>query len=535
MGTRGWVGVAIAVACMLGGAGDAAAAPLALVTVASGVSQPDYATGAPGDASRIYVVERNGTVYVVRDGQRRVFADLSALVDTDGDRGLLSIAFPADFASSHRFYAFLTAKPPLVSDTGDLAIARVVATSPDSAMGATPELLVQAPHTDQGDDNGGQLQFGPDGLLYASTGDGGVPHNTAVNPNPQKLDGPDGVIDAGGGTKIDTSPLLGKLLRLDVSGATGATAPASNAFGPADKDPRIWAYGLRDPSRFSFDPATGDLVLGDVGDDTREEVDLLPAGTPAGTNFGWTDWEGTLARTPGASPSGVTFPVLEYPHGPDPADAGRNDCAVIGGYVERDPTVPELAGQYVYADYCASRLRAATLGPGGATGDHDLGLALAPNTVDSFGEDGVGRLLVVGIDGEVSRLVSTAPPAAAGAADHRAPTVLVSGAGTARALLRTGQIAFSVRCDELCFVKAGGRFDVARRSRRAPRLAVPYRTRALAAGVRARIALPVARRTRATLRAALRAHRSVTAKVLLEAKDAAGNRFDRTLAIAVRG
>ena len=519
----------------------AGAAPLSLVSVGS-FEQPTYVTAAPGDPSRLYVVERSGKIKVLREGTTRTFADLTGLVSAlDGERGLLSIALAPDFATSRRFYAYFTGKPPLVRTEGDIVIARFVATDADSAS-AAPELLVGIPHGAASNHNGGQLQFGPDGLLYAGTGDGGAGNDPAGNG--QNLDSASPARVNG----MDHHPLLGKLLRLDVSPATGYAVPPANAFGPASKAPEIFAYGLRNPYRFSFDAATGDLLVSDVGQSEREEVNFLRGGGPAGANFGWKLWEGSRGS---GSREGFTFPVLEYGHRPG-AFGSTAGCSVTGGYVVRDPQVPELAGQYVYGDFCASRLRAARLTASGSTEDRELPLpALAANSLVSFGEDACGRLHVATLDGTVQRLVSGGgecvtprgapgapvgvapgpPPAPPGIIARRAPVLTVR--ATAQRAVAAGRLRLTVSCDVLCDVRAGGLFLLGRQKPGArPRLVLQQRRARLGARARVRVDLRSSAATRRTVARALRRGRTVTARVVLRVA-APGEGF-RTRVVRVR-
>ncbi len=524
----------------------ARAAPLSLVSVGS-FEQPTYVTAAPGDPARLYVVERRGTIKVLRGGVPRTFADLTGLVSgVDGERGLLSVAFAPDFATSRRFYAYFTAKPPLVRTAGDIAIARFVATDSDSAP-ATPELLLSVPHGAQSNHNGGQLQFGGDGFLYAGTGDGGSGGDPAGNG--QNLDSASpAVVNA-----VNHHPLLGKLLRLDVSPATGYASPPGNAFGPATKAPEIFAYGLRNPYRFSFDAGTGNLLIGDVGQNTREEVDLLPAGGSAGANLGWKVWEGTLGM---GTRVGFTFPVLEYGHSPG-AFGATSGCSVTGGYVVRDPQVPELAGQYVYGDYCASKLRAARLTATGNTDDRELPLpALAGNSLISFGEDACGRLHVTTLDGTVQRLVSGGgecvtpvappggpavpapggPPPVSGVppAARRAPVLTVLASGPQRAVA-TGRVRLTLSCDVLCDVRTGGLFLAGRQRPGArPRLVLQQRRDRLDAKARVRITLRFSAATRRAVARALRRGRRVDARVVLRSSAPGGDPRTRVVRVRVR-
>jgi hypothetical protein len=242
--------------------------------------------------------------------------------------------------------------------------------------------------------NGGQLQFGPDGLLYISVGDGGT----------------------GGGNGQNTGVLLGKLLRIDPSGTLPGqySIPASNPFaGATPGADEIYSYGLRNPYRFSFDRLTGDLTIGDVGQASWEEIDFVPSGAGSGANFGWNCFEGSqpYADAPPSCtppPANHTPPVLEYrnPHMPDMG------AAVNGGYVIRDGALPSLLGRYIYADtegVFGGELRTAQLFPGGSSGDSGLGLFTPPHVV-SFGEDACAHIYVAALGGAVYRLEPTSGP-----------------------------------------------------------------------------------------------------------------------------
>src|SRR5215218_1954399 len=275
--------LAAALALALVAPGSAAAAP-ELVPVGQFAS-PVGLAAPPRDPSRLFVVERGGTVRLVRDGAvaPAPFADLSEQVLAGGEQGLLGMAFPPDYAASGLAYVFLTAKSP----PGELQIRELQRSAdPDRAIPGPGRLLLAVPHPDAANHNGGQLAFGPDGFLYAATGDGGGANDP-------------------GDDAADTTSLLGKILRIDPR--DGAAQPP-NPFGN-----QVWAYGLRNPWRFSFDRATGDLVIGDVGQNTWEEIDFLPAGSPGGTNFGWNFREGAHDYK-GGGPAGMVDPIAEYSH-----------------------------------------------------------------------------------------------------------------------------------------------------------------------------------------------------------------------------
>jgi hypothetical protein len=359
--------------------------------------QPSYVTSDPGDPDRLFVVERGGTIELVQGGSVSMFADLSSAVQCPPspcvyttERGLLSIAFAPDFDTTGHLYVDYAA-----GDTGSIHIDELTA-SGDTVTGSRPVLTI--PHPGKTNHNGGQLQFGPDGYLYISTGDGGGNNDelhNAQNPN----------------------SLLGKLLRIDPrqSGIQPYTVPAGNPFplAPSPYD-TIWSYGLRNPFRFSFDSLTGDLVIGDVGEGAREEVDYAPAPTlGSGADYGWNCREGLLAGpatdpqclTP--PPEGFVDPVFDYPH-TDPGGGAAHGCAIIGGFVVRDPGLSGLYGRYLYTDLCSGDVRSLTLDLPAASCDRSTGLHI--DNPHSFGEDSSGRIYVVSGNGGVYRLQGTKPP-----------------------------------------------------------------------------------------------------------------------------
>jgi glucose/arabinose dehydrogenase len=321
--------------------------------------EPVYLSAPPGDAHRLLVVERAGRIVVVRDGRRlrRPFLDLRGEVSTLAEQGLLSIAFAPDYARSGRFYVDYTDRD------GDIQVQefRRSARSPDRADRSTRRNVLEIEHSKYPHHIGGQLQFGPDGLLYVGVGDGG------------------GIGDPSGHAQDPGSP-LGKLLRIDPR-LPGAL-------------PEMYAYGLRNPWRFSFDRLSGDLVIGDVGQDKFEEIDFAPRGAPPGLNFGWNMFEGRHRYKPGIAPNALE-PVLELPH-------SRGFCAVVGGYVVRDRSLRELYGRYVYGDDCSSRIYSVRLSDGRASGNRVLLRGM--RHVVSFGEDARGRVYCVSLAGPVYRL-----------------------------------------------------------------------------------------------------------------------------------
>lgn len=337
---------------------------LSLTQVAGGLAEPIYLTAPAGDA-RLFIVERAGRIRVVRNGALLAtpFLDINALTTTDGERGLLSMAFDPAYASNGRFYVYYT------GNNGAITIARyqVSAGNPDVADTAGTVLLSIA-HGNFQNHNGGQLAFGPDGMLYVGTGDGG------------------GGGDPSGNAQ-NLGVLLGKVLRIDASGASGQPygIPAGNPFaGQGGRRGEIWAYGLRNPWRFAFD--AGQLYIADVGQDQREEVDISAA-TSAGLNYGWNRMEGTACL--GAATcdmSGLTLPVFEYNH-----DAGG--CAIVGGYVYRSNALVALQGRYFYSDLCTGKLSSFVFRDGGVAEQVDWNVTI-PGSVYSFGVD-AGQALYV--------------------------------------------------------------------------------------------------------------------------------------------
>ncbi|HET9198542.1 MAG TPA: PQQ-dependent sugar dehydrogenase [Solirubrobacterales bacterium] len=368
-----------------------------LESVGTGFDEPIYVTSDPGDPNRLFVVERKGKVVEVVGGSRTVFADLRSVVgcgsDCGGERGLLSIALSPDFASSGRLFVDYAEDP----EPGDIHVAELRASGSFAPTSSLRNLLT-IPHPGESNHNGGQLQFGPEGDLFVSTGDGGGGDD--VHHNAQNL-----------------STLLGKILRIgpDPSGVLPYTVPPDNPFGNP-----IWAYGLRNPFRFSFDRGGSGLWIGDVGQEAREEIDFAPSpGLGRGFNFGWNCREGQVKGPAddegcaGAPADAFVDPVFDFPHD-DPGDGGASGCAVIGGYVSRDPGVADLFGRYVYGDLCVNKIRSFSPAAPFAS-DRSEGLQIA--NLNSFGEDSCGRLYAVSGNGAVYRIAglqATVCPMAAG-------------------------------------------------------------------------------------------------------------------------
>lgn len=392
--------VALWLAVLLVGAGSASAASLQPVGT---FSQPIYVTSDPTDPDRLFVAQREGLVIEVDGGGTETFADLGPLVSCcASERGLLSIALAPDFAVSGRLYAAYTGSEAAGGAVGDI---HVDAFRAAGAGAPTREPIISIGHSTNANHNGGQLQFGPDGHLYISVGDGG-----------------------GGGDPFDAgqslATLLGKVLRIDPRPGLSPpyAIPSGNPFaGPGDAGlDEIWAYGLRNPWRFSFDRLSGDLAIADVGQSAREEVNRAASPAPGvvgggGANYGWDCREGSIAYTGPSSPacagaSGFTDPVFDYPH-TNPGDGSAFGCSITGGYVVRDASLGDLYGRYVYGDYCGGQLRSIDLTAPDprATDRAEPGLTVPAFSLYSFGEDSCGRVYVVTGGGGVFRLEGTAP------------------------------------------------------------------------------------------------------------------------------
>jgi len=342
-------------------------ATVSLTRVAT-VDQPLAIAIRHGDPS-MYVAEKTGRVVAIRDGSvvKRPVLDLSDDVSLGGEQGLLGLAFSPDGRYLYVNYTDVT---------GDTRIVGYAMHGDRVVLGSRRQVLfVEQPYDNH---NGGDLVFGPDGDLYIGLGDGG----SGGDPH-------------GNGQSLGT--LLGKMLRIEPtpSGPKPYRVPPDNPFvGDAGARPEIYAYGLRNPWRYSFDPGTGDLWIADVGQSAWEEIDRLPAGSPGGANFGWNLLEGTH-RYDGAAPPGAVPPVYEYAH-------ATGGCVVIGGEVYRGSAIPALAGDYVFADFCLGTLQAIRLAPDGTVDHVALGVSLPD--VSSFGADAAGELYVTSLDGGVYRI-----------------------------------------------------------------------------------------------------------------------------------
>lgn len=370
---------ALAIA-LLPGARNAHAAAQAKAVLIGTFSNPVYVAVAPGERRLLFVVEQAGQIQVLQDEVKLTpaFLDIRNIVAFQGERGLLSVAFAPDYQTSRRFYVAFTNK------NGNVEIDEFQrsATTKTRAARGTRRVLLVIPHPGAANHNGGQLQFGPDGYLYISVGDGG-----AVSPR--------------GEAARDLHRLLGKILRINPlpSGGKPYGIPADNPYvGTANRN-EIYAYGFRNPWRFSFDGRR--IAIGDVGQSSREEVNFLTVQDAKGVNFGWPQYEGNIVfdnTRPGPDPA--KFPMFVYPH-----TGGR--CAIVGGYVAHDASLPALAGRYLYGDYCTGQLR--SLIPHvvvqKATDVQPVGIT-APR-LSGFGRGYNGVIYLTQSSGEVSRL---APP-----------------------------------------------------------------------------------------------------------------------------
>lgn len=356
---------------------------LALKRIGS-FDSPTYVAGAPGFPKLLFVVEQPGKVVVLRGGHKlsHPFLDISGLVDSGGERGLLSIAFPPDYRQSGYFYVYYTDK------AGNIRVDEFERASATRARRSSRRNVIEIPHPVNANHNGGQLQFFGD-LLYLGTGDGGSagdPPNNAQN----------------------KESLLGKLLRIDPrpSGGQPYSVPADNPFVGRPGRDEIYSYGLRNPFRFSFDTTTAAqprIAIGDVGQNRFEELDYTTVAGASGANFGWDAFEGyhpyEEENSGTADPGGTTKPIMAYSHSRD-----GGSCTIIGGYVVGPGGPPSLRGRYLYADYCSGIVRSLVPHLKRAGDDRKTGLTVSSPT--SFGEDDLGRIYIASQGGPVYKLVA---------------------------------------------------------------------------------------------------------------------------------
>jgi glucose/arabinose dehydrogenase len=385
-----------------------------LVTVASGLNQPIGLMSVPGDDSRLFVIGKTGVIYTLNvnnDGHVKTYTtlptpaiDLTSLVYPQDNRGLLGMAFPADYQTSGNVYLFTNTLATGL-DLGMIVRYQRDAANPDRFAPASRQVIFSAPvgiyH------HGGCLRFGPDGFLYFSKGD----------------EGNIGILQA-----RNPGTYYGKILRLDVTRDDFPLDPLRNYGIPEGNPfahtagglPEVWAEGLRSPWQFSFDRQTGDIWVGDVGESSWEEVTCLPAGHAPLADFGWPSYEGNAPGpfgTMGADPTRVLFPAYVYPHQPQGAfDANHSGCSVDGGYVYRGALFPSWRGRYFWSDFCTSRIFSGVRGPDGHltdVADMTAGLTTPEGSVTpaplsnvvAFGEDNAGELFVCEIGGRVRKIV----------------------------------------------------------------------------------------------------------------------------------
>jgi glucose/arabinose dehydrogenase len=337
--------------------------------VAGGLRDAVYVTGAPGESSRLYVVRQSGTVRILQRGRMlsRLFLNVSRLVRSGGEQGLLGLAFHPGYARNGRVFVNYTDRG------GDTVVAEYRRAARNRLNPSSGRILlrIEQPFANH---NGGHLAFGPDGMLYIATGDGG----SAGDPD---------------GNAQNRASLLGKILRIDVDARSGGRAygiPSGNPFASGGGRPEVYAYGLRNPWRFSFDRTRGDLWIGDVGQNRVEEIDFARRGRGAGRNYGWNAFEGRAAFAGPSAAQGraPTRPVAQYSH--------ARGCSVTGGYVYRGKRAPALRGRYLYADYCTGELWSMRAGPRPGSPRRETGrLNVRLRTVTSFGESTGGDLYVI--------------------------------------------------------------------------------------------------------------------------------------------
>jgi glucose/arabinose dehydrogenase len=342
---------------------------------------PVYVTGPKGANGLVFVVEQEGTIRMIKDGKKvgGTFLDIRDKVRAGGEQGLLSVAFAPSYAKNRRFYVYFT------DEQGDIKVQeyrRSKGNARDAKEGSA-RTVIDIRHRKHSNHNGGQLQFGPDRLLYIATGDGGSGGDPPENAQ-------------------DKGSLLGKLLRIDPrrKGKRNYRIPKGNPFKGRPGADEVFSFGLRNPYRFSFDRGHRRIAIGDVGQDAREEIDYETIKGARGANFGWDAFEG-FARfdSPDASPppKNHTEPIFDYPH-------SGGVCAVTGGYVVRDTRIPSLFGRYIYGDFCVGEIRTLVPDTKRAKGDRSAGLANQTG-LSSFGEDASGRIYFSNlITGKVFRI-----------------------------------------------------------------------------------------------------------------------------------
>jgi hypothetical protein len=482
--------LALALALCAGGAATwAASAPAATLEPIGTFTQTTFVTSDTQDENRIYVVEQDGRIRLSAGGAVTTFLDIDSEAISAGEaganneQGLLSMAFAPDFHVSGRFFVAYTG-----NDAGNLHVAELTA-SGDTADPGTAREVITVPHPGAaGNHNAGQLQFGPDGFLYVSTGD-----------------------QAGSGAPAqDPGDLSGKLLRIAPTPGGGYQVPADNPFvGVPGVRPEIWSLGLRNPWRFSFDRLTGDLLLADVGAGSFEEVNRQPAPAAGrGLNFGWPCREGPAAG-PGGCGGSFAEPAFWYAHSP-------GICSITGGYVVRDPGLEELAGRYLYADLCGNVVR--SFDPADPFGT-DRSEGLSVTTPTSFGEDRCGRVYVAARTGPVSRIVD-GTPAFCPPPDRTAPNLSLD-AKRRQDIDRRRKVKLTALADE------AGRVDlsaaVTKGGSEKEVFVLDPQAVGVAAGAPAKLRLKLSKREARRCRRLIGDDKRVEVQIAAVASDAAGN------------
>ncbi|MGB1286679.1 MAG: PQQ-dependent sugar dehydrogenase [Aggregatilineales bacterium] len=351
------------------------------ITVMNGLSRPLFLTHAGDDSGRLFLVQQGGVIYVV-DGEtyeQRVFLDVSNLVTSSAngggytEQGLLGLAFHPKYSENGMFFIYYT------DASGNTAIARYrVSDDASVADAASGEIFFTHPQP-FGNHNGGHMAFGADGYLYVSLGDGGAANDPL-------------------GSGQNPTTLLGSILRLNVDAETDYTIPEDNPFVGSDAGAdEVWSYGLRNVWRFSFDSATGDIYIGDVGQNQYEEINFEPADSPGGVNYGWNAFEASTVFNQNVSAENAVMPVAEYNH--------SEGCSITAGYIYRGDAIPELQATYLYSDYCTGRVWYAYRDVD-ESWQYDT-LFETGNQVSSFGEDESGELYIIDYSGAVMKIVPT--------------------------------------------------------------------------------------------------------------------------------
>lgn len=489
-------------------------------------SFPVYVAGPPSDTHRLMVVEQGGRIQLMVDGQKQAtpFLDISGEVKSlagSGEQGLLSMAFAPDYATTGKFYVYYTSRSCPNSPGCDEHVSQFTRspTNPNVADASSEHVLLTIPHPTDTNHNGGQLQFGPDGYLYISTGDGGDSNDTHHNAQFR-----------------DNSHLLGKILRIDPNN------PTASVSGNFPGTP-IYAYGLRNPWRFSFDRLTGDMIIGDVGQGAREEIDFAHPGQNAQANYGWPCFEGSQTNSAASGypecnplPSEVP-PVFDYAHNGSPPSIG-----IIGGYVVRDPSLSDLYGRYIYGDLNSSSSRGLSsivLGQPAATDNRSLPLNVAG--LSSFGEDAEGCIYAASqSNGGVWRIAPDTNPSpgpcsgtpstvgTAPAKDTTEPSLTLRRRRRQR-VLRIHSITVGATSNELVTFTATATVSV---PKRASTLHFKGVTRErVAAGERVTLKLRLTKRSLRSVRRAMSHHRTRLAHVTVTARDSSGNARSHRIAI----